>query len=473
MSELIKEKFCKPVYERALLAYCFESMSNYYIVASRISDKDLLRPEHRMIWLIFGTLIKRGVKQFDGSLVANEAKTNGVMKDIGGYEYINGIIGMDVAGSNVDFYIDRVLDASTKYELYMKLNVDVKRIGDDAANEDISANDMLSKVTSGVLELSMKSKFIKEAKNLADGLEEYIEERRTNPVSFCGLSTGYPILDKRLDGLVPGTLTVFCARPKQGKSTFLSNVGVYAAIRSKKPTLYVDTEMSFVEWRARIVSMLSGVPERRIKHGGYSDQEYYNINQAVKLIKGGKLFHEYMPGYSIDKLISIYKKYKHVEGIEFAVFDYIKEPTHDRKDRKEYQLLGDVTTVLKDIAGELNIPILCASQISRTDDVADSDRILRYADVLIFFSKKEQKDIEAQGIGAGTFKLVIKHSRRGGETPSEGIGYDFFKSTLNIVEAEVQVIDYSKKEYASAEDIEYNKEVPTDDGDEVLNAADF
>ena len=136
--------------------------------------------------------------------------------------------------------------------------------------------------------------------------------------------------------------------------------------------------------------------------------------------------------------------------------------------------MGDVTTVLKDMAGELNIPILCASQIGRSDDVADSDRILRYADVLIFFGKKKQEDVEAHGINAGTFKLNIKHSRRGGETPDEGIGYDFFKSTLSIVEAEVQAIDYSKKDYASAEDIQYDKKVPSPDGsDEDSDESNF
>ena len=296
----------------------------------------------------------------------------------------------------------------------------------------------------------MKSKSVKEARNLSDGLEEYIEERKNNPVNFCGLSTGYPILDKKIDGLVPSTLTVICARPKVGKSTLLSNIAVNAAYRLFKPTLYVDTEMSFEQWRNRIIAMMSGVPERRIKHGGYTDQEYTNIRQAIMLIKKGKLFHEYMPNYSVDKLITIYKKYKHVENIELAIFDYIKPPPGGvSENKKEYQILGDVATLLKDLSGELNIPFLCANQLNRQDDIADSDRILRYADVLIFFQKKLIDEIEAGGENSGTHKLIIKDSRRGGETPEEGIGYDFYKSRLLIKEAKNQLIDYSTKSYTS------------------------
>lgn len=468
MSEKIKEMFCMPVYERSLLSYSIKNIENYYSIISVVSEQDFLRPEHKLIWVIIGTLIKRGVSKIDAALIVNEAQVNGVIKEIGGYEYITAILNMDLSDDNIQYYIQKVLNASTKYQLYMKLNYDMRKISNGAGDEDISAADMLSMVGTDVMDLSMKSNAVKEATNLSDGLMDYIEDRKNNPVEFCGLSTGYSILDKRLDGLVPGTLTVFCARPKMGKSTFMCNIASHVAFRLLKPVLYVDTEMSFDEWRARMLSMLSGVPERKIKHGGYTDQEYYNITQAAKLIEKGKIFHEYIPGYSVEKISALYKKYQYVEGIELAIFDYIKEPPGaSNADRKEHQILGDVTTALKDLAGELQIPFLCANQLNRQEDVADSDRILRYADVLMFFGIKKKEEIEDAGIGAGTHRLVIKNSRRGGETPAEGIGYSFYKSTLQIYESEQQVIDYSDKENKTSEEIEYGnfqKEVLVNDG---------
>jgi len=455
MIEKTKEMFTQAVYERALLSYCFESVDNYYVIASAVSDQDFLRPEHRMVWIIMGSLIKRGASKFDGSLITNEANHSGVLKDIGGYEYINAIIGMDLSDSNIQYYIDKVLDSSTKFQLYIRLQNGLTKISSGATNDDISAADMIGLVGKDVMDLSLKSKAVKEATDLADGLDEYIEERRQNPVEYCGMSTGYSILDKRIDGLVPGTLTVLCARPKHGKSAFLSNVGAYVAYRLLKPVLYVDTEMPFDQWRSRIIAMLSGIPERRVRHGGYTESEYYNINQATALIKKGKLFHEYMPGYSVEKLAAIYNKYRHVEGIELAIFDYIKEPPGGSKDRKEYQLLGDVTTALKDMSGEMQIPFLCANQLNRQKDIADSDRILRYADVLMFFKPKEIEEIERGGTQAGGHKLMITDSRRGGTTPEEGIGYEFTKRTLQISEAQVQLIDYDSKEYKEKEEIEY------------------
>jgi replicative DNA helicase len=455
MGELIKEKFCQPGDERALISFSLNSIENYFNISSSVSAEDFLRPEHKLIWVILDTLAKNNVSKFDVAMIIHEAQSNGVLKGIGGYDYVTSLAGMEVSGENLKYYIDRVLDASTKYQLYTQLNHNLKQIGDNAADTTVGAADVIGTVSRDVMALSLKSKAVKEATNLSDGLKEYIEERKNNPIEFCGLSSGYSILDKRIDGLVPGTLTVLCARPKHGKSAFLSNVGAFVALESMKPVLYVDTEMPFEQWRSRIVAKMTNVPERRIKHGGYSEQEYYNIQQALTLIEKGKFFHEYMPGYSLDKLNALYKKYKYIENIELAIFDYIKEPASSLKDRKEHQLLGDVTTTLKDLAGELQIPFLCATQINRQQDIADSDRILRYADVLMVFKTRSAEEMAATGAEGGTHKLIITDSRRGGTTPVDGIGYKFLKSMLQISEAKIQMIDYDSKEYREKEDMEY------------------
>ena len=448
MTELQKDKFLNAYYERALLSYCFESIDNYYVIMARLSAVDFLLPEHNLICMIMTDLVeKKKIPKIEYSIVVGEADRLGVLKQIGGYQYVNAIMSMEVSLENIQFYIQKTLDNSIKYQLYQRLSQSVANVYDTGSSDNMSAMDMIGNVTNKVMELSMSSRSLKEAINLSDGLEDYVEERRINPVKICGISTGYATLDKRIDGLIPGTLTVVCARPKHGKSTFLSNIGRHVAYDLDTPVLYIDTEMSFDQWRTRILSMMSRVPERLIRHGGYSDYNYSKIMKSVAITKKYKYFHEYMPGYSIDKLSAIFKKYKHVENIGLAIFDYIKAPpgVHFR-DKKEYQILGDVTTVLKDLAGELNIPFLCANQINRQDDIADSDRILRYADVLSYFKKKEDIEIENHGISAGNYKLIIKDSRRGGVTTQDGIGFDFHKSTLSITEAEVQMMgsDYSE-----------------------------
>jgi len=479
VSEKTKELFCQPVYERALLSYCFKSIDNYYDIAAMVSAEDFLRPEHRLVYMMFDTLLKRKVHHFDAPLIVDEAKKDGILQQIGGYEYIDAIIDMEIGIENITYYMHRVLDASTKYKLHIRLDTHRRMLEKNAQTEDVTSADMMGAVEADVLDLSMTSKFIREPRDISDGLEESIDKRHKNPVTICGINSGYPIMDKLMDGMPPGTLTVICARPKVGKSTLLSNIATYVAYNVRKPVLYVDTEMPFDQWRDRIIANLSGVEERRIKHGGYSDDEYDRIKKAIALVKKGKLFHEFMPGYSVDKLVSVYKKYKSKENIGFAVFDYIKEPQSNNPNRKEYQLLGDVATILKDLSGELGIPFLAANQINRQDDVADSDRILRYTDVLAFFSRRTPEELEHIEStyrpfhnDYGTHKLMIRESRRGGVTPQEGICFMFKKKTLTIHEAKRQLVDYDSVEYSKKDEIEDDdtpKATPKSDASEESN----
>ena len=468
MSEASKAIFRQSSYERALLLFCINSIENYYTIASTVTGQDFLLPDHSMLWMIITTLVKRNVPKIDSELIIQEAESNGVLQSVGGYEYISSIMNMDIPEDNIDYYIDKVLNASTKHQLYVALSNNMSSLEAGANDDDLTSADVLGAAANDVMTLSMQSKAVKEATNLSEGFDDFIEEKMQNPVKYNGMSTGYPILDKRIDGLVPGSLTVICARPGEGKSTFLSNIGKHAAYVMQKPVLYVDTEMTFDQWRPRIIAMMSGVLERRVKHGGYNEQEMYNIQRAGELIKNGKYFHEAMPGYSVEKLVALFKKYKYVEDIGLAIFDYIKSPPGaDFNVKKEFQLLGDVSTALHDLATELNIPFICASQLNRDMDVADSDRILRYVDNLIFLQPRGKDELESVRPfekDYGYHKLTIKKARFGGTTPEEGIGYEFTKKILLITEASKQLIDYDSKENKEKEEIMHD-----DDSSESAN----
>jgi len=431
----IKTIFASPVDERAVLSLSLKDINNFYALCSKVSVDDFLCRDNYMVFLLLKGLMDRGIESFDLPMVIKDAEAQGVLQVIGGYLYLESITNMPVSSRNFDSYVYSMLESSTKYRLHMDLHENIALVGENAKG-GISSSDLIGSVERSVLELSTKSKSIKEPRNLADGLREDIEKRRQNPVKVIGVSTGYSILDNQIDGLVPGTLTIISARLKRGKSTFLSNIAAHVAYREAIPVLYVDTEMTFEQWRDRIVANLSGIKERTIKHGDYGDEDYERIMKATEVIERGKLFHEFMPGYTTDKLVALYKKYKHKHNIGLIVFDYLKEPDLSSvdKNRKEHQLLGDVTTCLKDLAGTLGIPALTAVQINRSGDVADSDRIARYGDIVAQWMNKKEDEFEAKGAAGGTHKLVVRDTRRGGMTSEEGISYFFFKESLRIRE---------------------------------------
>lgn len=436
--EEMKQIFHRPTDERALLSFCFKDINYFYTLAQKLTQEDFLSLDNSLIYTIFSSLSHKNIQKFDLPLIVNAAQEGQVLENIGGMDYLHSISDMPVSEENFEIYLKNVLEASTKLKLYGMLK-ERARLIEDNAKEGVDSIDLIGKLENDILDLSTESKAIKEPQNMSDGLRELIEGRKDNAVDRIGISTGHPILDKQIDGLVPGTLTVVAARPKMGKSTFLSNIAAYVAYQEQIPVLYIDTEMTFDQWRDRIIACMSGVEERDIKHGGYDDGTYNKIiEKCVRIAENGKLFHEFMPGFSIEKIVALYKKYKIKHNIGLMVFDYLKEPDPSsvERQRKEYQILGDVTTRLKDLAGELGIPALTAVQLNRDKDIADSDRIARYADVICLWSKKTKEEIEQGGDRAGSHKLVIRETRRGGATGSEGIGYYFFKKTLYIQEVD-------------------------------------
>ena len=432
--EEIKAKLCSNLTEKSVLSLIMKNIDFYYAVSSKLTQNDFLNPENSFLYSILNGLGRQEYKHFDVGAILEEMDRLGLSDMAGGKTHVMNIYKMPVDERNLDIYIKRVLDSSTKYHLYQQLLESADRVM--SADDELPAEDLIGSVEAQLLDLSMASKAMTEPRDFYEGLEDFIEERRENAVEQSGISTGFPILDRQIDGLIPGTMLVVAARKKMGKSAFLTTIARYAAYHSKIPVLYIDTELTFNEWRTRVLAALTKTEERLIKHGGYDDKTYNNIKNAMQFIDSGLLFHEYMPGYTVEKVTALYKKYKIKHNIGLGVFDYIKEPSltgSADKQRKEYQILGDVTTKLKDLAGQLDIPFLTAVQLNRDNDIADSDRIARYGDIIAHWSRREDKELE-EFPASGGYKLVIRDTRRGGGTNEKGITYKFAKEKLIILE---------------------------------------
>ena len=430
--------------ERSILTIALKNEDAFYSLLARADEDDFLLDDTRALYRIIKLLHIHGVKGFDPQLIVKTAKELN-LDSLLNLTFIDAIFNTQVCYDNFDLYIDKLLDDSTKYKLYNQLHANKELVYEHAKKTmSESSEELLSKVQSDLLSLSIRSSAISEPVHISEGLEDYIESIKDQHVEVIGLSTGYPLLDKAIDGLIPGTLMVIAARKKMGKSAFLTNIAANVAVLNDQPVLYIDTEMTFKEWRDRVLAIISGIEERVIKHGGFAkDPKIYDkIMRSIKILNKSKLYHYYLPGYTIDKISAVYEKYKLKEDIKLGIFDYIKEPDLSSVDggRKEHQILGDVTTKLKDLSGTLNIPFLAAVQLNRSGDVADSDRVARYGDVIAFWGMRDLKTAEENNWDldvCGHYGLCIKDSRRGGRTGEAGIGYKFLKSKIKILEVPI------------------------------------
>ena len=456
--------------ERIILAYIVYSYDNFMDALSFISDKDFMIPFNKLVFRSCFNVYRQEIAAIDKLTLINEIleiftskKNDPVVKqcvELNTSSVANINLQVDSLYeisdsfdfSNIELYLKRFLNISKKNKLLIYLNEKSKNLEKVLIDHNVESLNLINDVELGILELMQDDNSSNDPEDMFLNMDLYVEKVLNNKVDMIGLSTGFPILDDRIDGLVNGTLNVIAAYKKGGKSCMSMCIALHVAFKLGIPILYIDTEMSTEQNYSRILSRLTKIPEKRIKRGNLTDTEKELLVLASKILKDkGKYFHKYMPGFTLDTIVALIRKFHSKHGIGLVIFDYIKSGSQeDFSTIKEYQLLGNTTIALKDLSGILNIPILAAVQRGRSGDIADSDRIARYADVVIILEEKTKEEVEKLGFGGGLHKFFVKHSRRGGETPYEGIGIHFRKSILNIQESELQLIDY--KEYEATEE---------------------
>jgi replicative DNA helicase len=447
-----KGKFEDNGSERAVIAALLSNADLLVDVEAKLDESDFLSEHHRPLYAILRYLSKEGVRSFDLMAVVDVAERKGLLKSIGDMAYVQALMSMPIDGSNIGVYIGKVLDASLKYKLFMQAEYIQKDLLQSIDSEQ-SSEEIIAKAEGRIIDVSMSSKRVEDAVDVSEGLRETLKKLAENPVEISGLTTGIHLLDKALNGLKPGTLTVLAARAKEGKSTLLMNIASHIAYDLGLPILYIDTEMRTVEVRTRLLSHISSVPERSIQTGKWIANDSYTrrVDAAMDKVERGQMLHRYYPGYSIDGLVSLARKYHAREGVAAIFFDYIKMPETNSRDAKETQILGQVATALKDLAGTLNIPVITAAQMKRASnsdksgpktlysdqDVGDSDKIGRYCDTLLALARKSQKEIEEDGLDCGTHRVQVLLARGGG-TLYRGIDMSCHFPTLTMTQARNQ-----------------------------------
>lgn len=444
-TKVVNTSFIKDSAERYILSLCLQNSDNYIEVAAKLSADDFLYESNRHIFNVISYLYKGGYTKFDITSVCAALEDIEKLSDVGGYSFIDALFCAPVNKDNLDVQVNKVLDSSTLYKLYNLLETKKSSIV-RSASVGKSSTSVIADLEASIMNISLNTMRIEDSKILYDGLEERIEQLLNNPEKSLGIKVGFPIVDKILNGFMDGRLYIVAARPKVGKSTLLNNWALNMCKQGKR-ILYFDTEMLFDEFQLRSISNISGVPERIIEAGKFGNKEIYieAIKSAIKKVYGFSLYHKYIPGFKIDDVVSIAKKHKARDNIDAVFFDYIKM-VELNENFNETQTLGYITMALKDLAGSLGVPVISAVQLNRESEgksfissknIADSDRVLRYCNVLMGLAPKTRKEIEEDGLMSGTHRLQVLENR-GGPSFRVGVDLDVERIILTIKEAAKQ-----------------------------------
>lgn len=280
-----------------------------------------------------------------------------------------------------------------------------------AVNQSIDPTTALLKAENAILSIEDSITQMNEPHQIEFNGDEHFEECMTRGKTGLqpGIRTGFRRFDDAVGGCRPGSLTVFAARAKVGKSLLATNIAlnVFQQHGMEVPVLYLDTEMPTSEVRLRMWGILAGVNYRSIEKGDLTPEELDKLNEARKYLKTLPLYHLYMPDYRPEGLHRLVRKWKNSKGIGLLIYDYIKLPDDTGwGTAQEWQKIGYLTNTLKNkIGGQLNIPVISFAQLNRSgiqqaqegevdeSSIGGSDRIVQYCSTLAIFRKANNREM--------------------------------------------------------------------------------
>lgn len=240
--------------------------------------------------------------------------------------------------------------------------------------------------------------------------------------SVTGIPTGFIDLDYKTSGFQPSDLILIAARPSMGKTAFVLNIAQYMAFHNDVTVAVFSLEMSKEQLVNRFLSLESKVDSQAIRTGNLSDDDWAKLIEGAGTIGKSNLIIDDTPGISISELRSKCRKYKLENNLGIVMIDYLQLMTGSKKTDSRQQEISDISRSLKELARELNVPVVALSQLSRAveqrpehrpmlSDLRESGAIEQDADVVMFLYRDDyyNKDSDMKGIA----EVIIAKQRNG------------------------------------------------------------
>lgn len=451
--------------ERAFLACIMKEPKLMHEASHLVTLNDLYNKLTRGVYQVMLYLYKRQSKErveasYDTMSMLAVAKSLGEGKEdsmlalVGGLEHLQSIEAAPIKIKAFKQYVSIILEKSAKVQAYRKAReIQLKAI--NQAPIDRAA--FVSEIQQEIFEMSTDCGGNRSIVRIGEEADLFLQEMIENKKAGRGgiRATFMPKLMRVLNGFRGGNLIIIYARPKTGKSAMFLNIAVDVACDQGIPVLYLDTEMSKNEQLSRAMARWAGVEEWDITNGSFEEdpKTMGKVQAIAEKLKGAPFYYASAMGITKEEVVSLIRQFKvqHV-GEELVggrmktkpcliVYDWMKvnDSNQISRNTQEWQTLGYIATAVKNIATELDIPVVAGAQSNRggaahgvtgksaehsSTFLAGSDRIAQYCTCLIWLRwLRESEQVLVDKIDPEFYYNQMMHviMQRGGPSCQEGI----------------------------------------------------
>ncbi len=373
--------------------------------------------------------------------VVNQLRVNGDLEFIGGSFYLVTLTSKVVNSTNIEYHCRLLVQMAVKREL-ISLATELEKQAYDYGTDVFELLDSSSQKIFDISESNFK-KSVSDVSGLLKVALEELEERSKLKDGLTGVPTGFSDLDRVTSGWQKSDLIIMAARPGMGKTAFVLSALRNAAVTFKNPVVIFSLEMSAGQMVNRLISSETEIESETIKKGNLSQIQWSHLHSKIRDLNAAPIFIDDTPGLSILELRAKSRRLVKQHDIKLIIIDYLQLMTTDASKSgpgNREQEISSISRSLKNLAKELNIPVIALSQLSRAvetrggdkrpllSDLRESGAIEQDADIVSFIYRPEYYKMDTyptDGYPAkDTAEIIIAKHRNGslGEVRLKFIG---------------------------------------------------
>ncbi|MBB4381013.1 primary replicative DNA helicase [Bradyrhizobium sp. Rc3b] len=401
--------------EQSLLGAILVNNDAFYRVSDFLEPKHYFEPLHQTIYETAGSLIRMGKIATPVTLKTFLPADT----DVGGMtigQYLARLAAEATTIINAQDYGRTIYDLALRRDL-IGIGEDMVNVAYDAP-VDFAPRAQIEDAERRLYELAESGRYDGGFQKFSQALAVAVDlaaKAFQRDGKLSGISTGMRDLDTKMGGLQHSDLIIVAGRPGMGKTSLATNIA-YNVAQAYVPELQADgttkaanggvigffsCEMSADQLATRIVAERTGVPSSHIRRGGISEADFEKIREVSIELQSLPFYVDATGGLSIAQLMARARRLKRQKGLDLLVIDYIQllSGSGKRSDNR-VQEITEITTSLKALAKELNVPVIALSQLSRQvesrddkrpqlSDLRESGSIEQDADVVLFVYREE------------------------------------------------------------------------------------
>lgn len=405
--------------EQAVLGSILINAEAYYDVAAFLRPEDFYLVKHRWIWDAIAHLHDQR-QSVDVLTVSRTLGARSQLEEAGGAAYLAELLNTVPTSIHATAY-GQIVQRDALRRGLLEAASRIARLAYDEARD---IQEVVGEAETAVFAVS-EQRLSKDVKHIGEVLGDYykqVEYRLEHQGELFGVPTGFVDLDRVLGGLQRSDLLIIAGRPGSGKTGFMLSVAKNAAQLHRKRVAIFSLEMGNEQLVQRLMAQETGIDAQRLRLGQLRDDELPLFTQATDVLSSIPIYLDDTPALSPAQLRAKCRRLEQEFGLDLVIVDYLQLMQGDGRNRdNRVQEVSQISRGLKQLAREINVPVLAGAQLSRAveqrqdkrpmlSDLRESGSLEQDSDIVMFIHRP---DPEKEAGRHGLAEIIVSKHRNG------------------------------------------------------------